>query len=586
MSTPAATNSRYSDGDADYDDGVDYNDGDDTGELAGIGTRPTGYTYAAGRATVAAPARRREQANTHRTSHTAARPGKTRGDGPSRGRRVIALTALAALVVGALIAGNGLVSCGNSQPAAKAVNLPVTSEQATRLAGVRLADYRAGRAAVHVTIGSGTSAVHLTGWVDWRQSLIYLNSLGSHPGPSDGMIQAEPGIIAIRPGRYTPPAAGNNTVYDPYPAPPLHAPPTGWQIRGLAAGSSIDTMVTLLLALRSTTVDSASQIAAIGTRYVGTDEIAGDKVEVMDGAAVPPPAPKPGSGPTPTPARTGLPFASNGGQVRYWVAAHSKLLRVAALVNATTGLQIDFDQSDRTVPSAIELLGGAPIKPTKLTTKQANLLAGMRLADYRARGGSITLAVPASSDELLSATGWLDWPRTAAYVSVRNVKASGADATVRADATGLTIHGDIDGTGAPTGNRPPLASPPIPAPDTGWKRVTWASRQDAYGEPDFDLLLNEMLALWAPSRDDASDLKKISTRLRTDSVDGIAVTVFEVRKPAESHVTPGDGRLRYWVDADGLLRRLELRTRTGAWGYLTFTPGDFPNLPNPVKARS
>ena len=48
--------------------------------------------------------------------------------------------------------------------------------------------------------------------------------------------------------------------------------------------------------------------------------------------------------------------------------------------------------------------------------------------------------------------------------------------------------------------------PPLPAPTTGWKRVTWASRDDAYGEPDFDLLLNEMLALWSPAQDDPAAL--------------------------------------------------------------------------------
>lgn len=519
-----------------------------------------------------------------------------RFDRAPRGRAValVALVALAALIVAALIAGNGLVSCGNQRPIAKVINLPVTAEQANRLAGMRLANYAGAHAAVHVTIGNGASAVHLTGWVNWRTQLIYLNSLGAKPGPSDGMLQALPGIIAVRPGRYTPPATtGSKTVYDPYPAPPVLAPPTGWQIRGFASGSPIDTMVTLLFALRSTTADSASEIASIGTRFVGTDEIAGDKVDILDGAAVPPPAPKASTtgGPTaatPAPSHSGLPFAAYGGQVRYWVDAHSRLLRAEALVSPAIGLRIDFDQTDGTEPTAIELLGGAPIRPTKLTAKQADVLASMRFEDGQAKGGAITLAVPASADELLSATGWIDWPDTALYLTVRNVKAGGPDALVRADATGLTIHGSIDGTPLVAGqaeNRAPLAVPAVPAPTTGWKRVTWASREDAYGEPDFDLILNEMLALWAPAKDDPAALLQNSSRLRSDSVGGVPVTVFEIRKPAERGVIPGRGRLRYWVDAHGLLRRLEIRTRTGAWAYLTFTPGAFPRLPDPIQAK-
>jgi hypothetical protein len=91
-----------------------------------------------------------------------------------------------------------------------------------------------------------------------------------------------------------------------------------------------------------------------------------------------------------------------------------------------------------------------------------------------------------------------------------------------------------------------------------------------------------VLALWSRTRDAAGDLRSISSRLRSDDVDGTPVTVFEIRKPAEGKVSPGRGRLRYWVDAHGLLRRLEVRTRSGAYAYLTLTPGDVPALPNPV----
>ena len=37
--------------------------------------------------------------------------------------------------------------------------------------------------------------------------------------------------------------------------------------------------------------------------------------------------------------------------------------------------------------------------------------------------------------------------------------------------------------------------------------------------------------------------------------------------------------MRYWVDRSGLLRRLELRTRTGAFAQLDLVPGPVPDLP-------
>src|SRR6185369_10269582 len=119
------------------------------------------------------------------------------------------------------------------------------------------------------------------------------------------------------------------------------------------------------------------------------------------------------------------------------------------------------------------------------------------------------------------------------------------------------------------------------APKTGWTSASWLSRVDQAGQPDLDLLLNEMLSLAAPGRDNATLLRPLASKLRADTVNGVPVTVFEIRKPAERSVVPGYGKLRYWVDSTGLIRRLEVRMRKGAYGYLTFTPGVVPKLPTP-----
>jgi hypothetical protein len=518
-------------------------------------------------------------------------------------RRAVAIAALGALVVGGLVAGNGLVSC-QAQPRAQApaTTRVVTAAEARRLAGVRLADWRAGHAGVHVTIGSGANTVHLTGWVDWRRPMVYLNSLGQHPGLADGMLQAIPGVVAVHAGRYVPdPAATAGTVVDPFPAPPVTPPPTGWAVRAIEPSSPIDTMLTLLFARSAGRADDAAQIASIGSRFVSTDEIGGVPVDVIDGAAIAPTVtaptvaastPSPASSPTVDASPSGLAFADRGGQVRYWVDAHSHLLRAEALANPTTPLRIDFDRADRTVPRAIELLGGAPITPKRLTAPQVTALSQMRAHDFVAGGGIVTIAMPVAADALLSAVGWVDWRNRALYVTVRNNSSSGPDATLRADVDGLTIRGSLGATDpsaadatAATGTRGAFTMPDLHATKKGFVWHSWVSREDRFGESDLDALLNELLALAAPVIDDPVAIRKVGARLRADTVNGVKVTVYEIRKPPEKGMAAGTGRLRYWVDKSGVLRRLELRTRNGAYGYVTINPTAVPALPDPVAAK-
>jgi hypothetical protein len=195
--------------------------------------------------------------------------------------------------------------------------------------------------------------------------------------------------------------------------------------------------------------------------------------------------------------------------------------------------------------------------------------------------------VPVSQYALYSAAGWVDWSTPALYVTLRNNKSAVPDATVRADAAGLTVLGSLQvGTTTGTPSSAPLPDPPLHPSAAGWKRSIWASLTDAYGEQDLELLLNELIALSSPTLDKPAALAKYASRLRSDNVDGTPVTVFEIRQPSEAKVAPGQGRLRFWVDGQGLLRRLELRTRTGAYGYVTVTPGRVPTLPNPVPLKS
>src|SRR5256885_10341579 len=128
--------------------------------------------------------------------------GVTSRDSSSADRRrkgaVIALLGLAGAAVVGL--SNGLTSCA---PQSRAVDTgqPVSTAQAQRLASVRVHDFQDGRSGFRATIGTPGSAVHLTGWVDWRHPLIYLNSVADRPGTADGLVQAVPELVAVRLGR-------------------------------------------------------------------------------------------------------------------------------------------------------------------------------------------------------------------------------------------------------------------------------------------------------------------------------------------------------------------------------------------------
>jgi hypothetical protein len=140
---------------------------------------------------------------------------------------------------------------------------------------------------------------------------------------------------------------------------------------------------------------------------------------------------------------------------------------------------------------------------------------------------------------------------------------------------------DSDGIATRSG-RPGGGPPPVPAPlDDGWQRSPWEGRGDDQGGYDLDLLLNEALSLGSGNRHDPGQLRDTAAWLRADSLAGAAVSVYEIPRQVElaSAVAPGDARLRYWVDEQtGLLRRLEIRTRTGGFGWLDLHPGPLPSL--------
>ncbi len=527
-----------------------------------------------------------------------------------RAAALLVLLALAAATAAGL--GNGLVACG-APGKTRDVDRPVTAAQAARLAGMRYANFQDGRVGVRAVVGTQATGMRLTGWIDWQHPLLYLNGLTPTPSANDALVQGTPALVAVRQGRT---ATGTAPGEDPYPGPPPVPPGDGWRVRPLASpGTPLDTLVELLFAVASTTPDDAPALRAAGARFVRADTLGGVPVELIDGPAIPPPAASPtpamlGPRANPTgqpsaskpgapagmrsasPSASPAPFAALGGQVRYWLDAQGRVRRLDALLASNLPVEVDFRRDDHTVPTAIQPLGGAAIAPRPITPAEAALLAALPVRDRAARGGPATLSLPTGAGGRIEAQGWLDWRTNAAYLAVHDLDDESQDALLWADRSGVTSHvlaapAPATSDGVPASPRPtpsvaPTGKPPVHPPAGGWSAASWDDRSDEHGATDLDLLLAEAIVAAAADPEDQATLRESASWLRTDSVSGVPVTVFEVRTAAEAGLAPGLGRLRYWVDASGLLRRLEVRTRATAFGYLDVVPGTVPALTRPA----
>jgi hypothetical protein len=511
----------------------------------------------------------------------------------------IALLCLAAAA--AVVLGLGSVSAGNPHPSTSTSTsrTPAISDpQARSLAQMRYGNQLDGQVAFHADLGDPGSDVKVGGWIDWRRPLVYLASLADTPGPADGLVQGVPGLVAVHAGR----PSGTPTV-DGFPMPPDTPPVDGWRPRPLnpaaTSGAAFDELVTMLFGLATDRPDVASQLVGAGARFVRRDAVSTVPVDVF---TVPTPSPSPSkSAPSVpslaplsplAPASSGSPSSlasasasavapsvaasvPGAGPMTYWLDDNSRLRRLDTTLGGDLPLRIDFDRTKpAAAPVAIELLGGLPVNPRPVTATEALMLAELPVRARAATGGTVTLTVPAPAG-VLAADGWLDWRTPAAYFAVRDVDDPGSGSLLRADRTTATTRiGGLTGT---------ATMPPLRPPSDTWTQSTWAQRAAVPDDVDLDTLLTTVLGLGSGTRMDPNPLRTTASWLRTDTVGTVSVNVFELRDGAET--VPGQGLLRYWVDKDGLLRRLEVRTAGGGYGWLDLTPGPVPVLPKPTPKR-
>lgn len=209
---------------------------------------------------------------------------------------------------------------------------------------------------------------------------------------------------------------------------------------------------------------------------------------------------------------------------------------------------------------------GAPASagPRPLTTDEAQRLAIMRFTNFDARVRSIHFEVDEGGVHY-AVDGWIDFEAGLGYAALR---ADGARALIAWSAETIGSRAAIDDA-----EQPPIPPPVSSADDPDWSTSALspdASRLHAvlaiivragHDRPDNPVLLQQTDARW----------------LRSDEAGGEPVDV--VAGPTSDHAydpetAVGDGRdatVRYWVDRDGLLRRLE--TRIG--GLADWTAIDF-----------
>lgn len=488
-------------------------------------------------------------------------------------------------------------------PPAEGSRLLSTGE-AGRLAQMRLTNHRDGHAGLTAVANTTEGPIRVTGWVDWRQQIIYASVQGPATLADRGLLQATPSVLAVHtapppasdasatspPSRDVPtaPAPSHNAAAIALPSrdvaaasPPARPPADGWLVRPLAESrlAPVPALLTLVFAIAAERPDDASVLRDGGARWLGRDRVGNATVDVV-------------LGPAPTTASS----------ARYWLDDAGRLHRLEAMLPGQVPARVDFDRSTAPELVPIAALGGARIDPRPVNRAEARLLASMRPAGRTrsgtvANGALVELNLPTREADLhlsgrepddpgrstqastravhLRGTGWISWAGAAAYLAVHGQDRPATRFLVRADHDGVATLATSRRSALGRSATADVGLPPLPPPgDRVWSYRARAG--DGAQAHDLDLLIEA--ALDAGARMDR-DLGRRAFRLRQDRIHARQVTVFEIHKPAEATTPPGQGRLRYWVDQSGALHRVELRTRTGAFAQLDIVPARVPRLP-------
>ncbi|TDC48733.1 hypothetical protein E1212_20400 [Jiangella ureilytica] len=214
--------------------------------------------------------------------------------------------------------------------------------------------------------------------------------------------------------------------------------------------------------------------------------------------------------------------------------------------------------------------------PRPLSVDEAQRLSMMRYTNYTDGVRALRFEVTDGA-RTFAVDGWADF---AAHVGYARVSEDGGDPQLVAwTLSGITSHAPV-GPSGPSGGGDGDGGPPLPPPDdTAWTSSALNPEQSR---------LHAMLALVFQAASDRPDnpllLQQTDARwLRSDEVGGVTVDVVagptadRAYDPATATTAPdgSDATVRYWVDDESRLRRLE--ARLGAGG--DWTAVDFADAP-------
>lgn len=206
-----------------------------------------------------------------------------------------------------------------------------------------------------------------------------------------------------------------------------------------------------------------------------------------------------------------------------------------------------------------------------LTQEQAELLATTRFYNFDAGLRAVTVTIPAPEGAKTSTgikvSGWADFAEHLGYAGVTQGDAtqglllwSGDRIAISQSATGIAE---------------------LPVPSTGWRSADLVADTSPMTQslaivtslgsdrPENPLLLRQSDAAF----------------LRNDTIDGKAVMVIAGPSPQGSEKsTPLKNRVRYWIDKDGLLLRVEAKLAgTSGWTRIDLVDTTEKSLGSPDK---
>ncbi|MEV0647186.1 hypothetical protein AB0I28_18150 [Phytomonospora sp. NPDC050363] len=483
------------------------------------------------------------------------------------GRKVAVWIGAGALVLGAFSwAGVGCLNKGSE------VSRSVTAEEAGRLAGMRAHNLALGTVALLARMPEELGETEVSGWVDWTQPLLYAAIKPSAQPTYTGLVQAVPGLVATRPGDMA--------------ADPEKLPADNWSVRRTAGaapagedpdplGRALDIVMSAVMVLGSNGPDD---VGAFQERAVWLDEgtIDGVAVDVFRAPLVVGQAPDPAES-----AEASAPPPASTPEAVFHVDHAGQLRRVQINPGghglATVDLLVEQrpDPEDARIP-AIDLLGGPPVTPRKVTDAEAQVLAGLRNGNADTVS-AVRLTLPVGDGELLNATGWVDWRQPLAYLTIDN---PGTDS----DGQMFVLPGGIAWRALPVEGK--AKKPSMPAAADGWQTQQWGARIDEEGgASDLDLLMFKLLTLAAGGPDDLGSIKETASWLRESRLGKTHATTFEIPMAGDQTAPSGQAPYRYWLDSDERLRRVEMRTQQLGLGRADLTPvSDVPWIAVPPGA--